>query len=180
MSGTGKYTKYTPVENTQLGSDLSKFVLLDKIFKKGPLVGFAGKEADYRALVVADAKALMQPDLQTGDTDHFPVGVNLDFSGDNLPSGGPDVSSVKWVNPGDPANPYVPDITSPGPDNTAGTDKNVDPEIVPEDIKPTYLYPGAPKSATAGTVDPEDTGAKIDKASELGKTGILGDSGANV
>ena len=60
---------------------------------------------------------------QQGDTQMFSTGVDLTFAGGTAgtaPDGSPmvpDVSTVAWKSPGDPANPYFPDPTSPGPGN---------------------------------------------------------------
>ena len=110
------------------------------------------------------------PAHTAGDLAMFPTGVDLDFKGS------PNLDDVKWTNAGDPANPYTPDISSPGPGKTAGTDKADDPGITPADIHPNYV-PGAPGT---GTKSPSATTPKVVKANELGTGAPLGDSGGNI
>jgi hypothetical protein len=98
-------------------------------------------------------------------------------------SDAPNVASVKWdssktgfnesvTNSGGPANPYTPDMSSPGPGKTDGVDKSVDPEIKAEDIKPNYV-PGGPNT---GTKNPADYAKKI-AAQVLGVKSKMGSSG---
>ena len=169
MSGTGKYTVYAPPAS-------DKNTLLNKLFRsddatlKSPVQDLVGKETDAREMVVSLAKTSLTPAHQAGDLGHFPSGVDLNFAG------APNLNDVQWSNPGDPANSFAPDITSPGPGKTTGTDKDSDPEIKVVDLKPTYV-PGAPDT---GTKSPSTTNAKVVAANLLGVPGTLGDSGGNV
>jgi len=169
MSGEGKYTVFAPPAS-------DKNTLLNKLFRstdavhQAPTQDLVGKETDARAAVIAIAKQYLQPAHQTGDLGHFPSGVDLNFAG------APDTTDVAWTVAGDPANPYTPDTTSPGPGKTEGTDKNVDPQLSASDIKPTYV-PGAPGT---GTKSPAAVNAKIIAANLLGVPGVLGDSGGNI
>lgn len=169
MSGTGKYTQYAPPAS-------DKNTLLNKLFRSNdstekPVVqDLVGKENDARAATIAIAQANLTPSHQAGDLGFFPSGVDLNFVG------APDTVAVKWALAGDPANPYAPDITSPGPGKTEGSDKAVDPQIKVVDLKPTYV-PGAPGT---GTRSPAATNAKIIAANLLGLSAKLGDSGGNV
>ena len=52
-----------------------------------------------------------------------------------------------WKKSGDPANSFSPDLSSPGPGKTDGTDKSADPELKSSDIKPSYV-PGGPNTGT--------------------------------
>lgn len=169
MSGSGKYTQYAPPAS-------DKNTLLNKLFHSGdavekPIVqDLVGKENDARAAIVAIAQQQLTPAHQAGDLGYFPSGVDLNFAG------APNLADVKWVNAGDPANSFTPDISSPGPGKTNGTDKATDPQIKTTDLKPTYV-PGAPGT---GTKSPTATNAKIVAANLLGVAGKLGDSGGNV
>ena len=117
---------------------------------------------------------------QSGDSSMFPNGVNLSFQGTaEIPT--PNLADVSWdsaksniygqtpTKSGSPANPYVPDLSSPGPGRTSGTDKDVDPGILQTDIKPNYT-PGAPGT---GTVSPSET------SDDLGKAPIFSSTAAN-
>lgn len=169
MSGTGKYTVYAPPAS-------DKNTLLNKLFRsndatlKSPTQDLVGKETDARELVVDLAKASLTPAHQAGDLGHFPSGVDLNFAG------APDLSDVQWANPGDPANSFAPDISSPGPGKTNGLDKDADPQVKVVDLKPSYV-PGAPGT---GTKSPSETNAKVVAANLLGVSTKLGDSGGNV
>lgn len=168
MSGQGKYTKYAPEAST-------RNTLLNKLFKgnsslSSPLVDLEGKELDARQQTVERGKALLVPTVQQGDPGHFPSGVNLKFAGDQNGVTAPDLSKVKWVQPGDPANAFTPDITSPGPGNTDPRSKDVDPKITVSDIKGAGYVPGAPGT---GTKSPSATSAAVVENNELGEAGKL-------
>lgn len=172
MSGTGKYSQYTAPTIVD-GKDVTKKesrlrkIFSDKYSDKSKvpphLTVDPGKEKEAREAVVELAKQLLTPSVQTGDPLQFPGGVSLDFNA------APNLDDVKWKNPGDPANPYTPDITSPGVNSLLGTDKKSDPEISASDINPNY------KSET-GTASPKSTSQKITENSTLGKDGKLGSS----
>lgn len=186
MAGTGKYTKYAAPAN-------AKNTLLNKLFRSNdpkvrpPTQDLVGKETDARAAVIALATAPVvdgvggvQPSdgVQQGDLSVFPAGVSMDFSGKLASIQPPDTAEGKdvvWKKAGDPANSYMPDISSPGPGKTLGTDKDVNPDIAVVDIKPTYV-PGGPNTSTR---NPVDTDPKVVAGTVLGKNGKLGDSGAN-
>lgn len=165
MSGQGKYTTYAPSVSRQI---------LTKIFKDSPF----GEKKNEEVLkdVVTLANQVLKPAHQDGDIGHFSKGVDLDYSGKSASSGPPDLSAVKWDKAGAPANPYMPDITSPGPGKTDGLDKDEDPKISVADVLPAYV-PGGPKT---GTRAPLATAAKIIAQNILGVAPTkLGDSGAN-
>lgn len=168
MAGTGKYTTYAPPAS-------DKNTLMNKLYRSDdaaqqPIVqDLVGKENEAREAIVALGRSYLQPAHQQGDLGHFPTGVNLNYSD------APDVTEVAWENAGDPANPYTPDISSPGPGKTAGTDKDQDPDLSTTDLKPNYV-PGAPNT---GTKSPSATNSKIIAANALGVPGVVGDSGAN-
>ena len=169
MSGQGKYTVYAPLAST-------KNTMLAKLFSNSPYANFVGKEEDYRKVVVASGNANLISGLQAGDS-YFGKGVNLDYSGT------PDLNTVAWdstksgfndavTNAGGPANAYTPDLSSPGPGKTDGTDKSDNPNISAEDIKPNYV-PGGPNT---GTKNPAEYAKKI-AAKVLGVSGKMGSSG---
>lgn len=169
MSGTGKYTQYAPVAS-------DRNALLNKLFHseddvRVPLAqDLVGKEEETRQAILEIAREFLQPAHQVGDMGHFPEGVDLNFA--NAPT----ISDVEWKQAGDPANSFAPDISSPGPGKTEGTDKDENPEIEIADLKPNYI-PGAPRT---GTKSPSASNAKIVAANLLGYVGKLGDSGGNI
>ena len=181
MPGLGKYTRYAPVAN-------DKNNLLNELFKgnvkePNPLVDLVGKEVDARNQTVARGKEFLTPTHTGGDPAMFPKGVNLDFSGD--PAGGttaPDFTEgvdVVWEQAGDPANPFTPDLRSPGPGSTSAPSAEnlqTNPEITVKDIKGEGYVPGAPGT---GTRSPSKTGPLVYKGVTLGENSTLGKSGGN-
>lgn len=163
MPGQGKYTVYAPPAT-------AKNTLMNKLFKgnstiENPLADLVGKENEARAKIVSIAKQYLTPDHTEGDPGLFPNGVNLDYSGDPNGVSAPDFTKVKWTNPGDPANGFTPDPTSPGPGSVDPMDKNVDPGISPQDIAGPGYVPGGPGT---GTKSPTQTSKKVHDDTELG------------
>lgn len=184
MALMGRYTTYVG----GAASDAHK--LLGKLFPASadyPTVQAlqgalpSGDEAAAQAVIQANATANVdgagvggiQPanGFQKGDLGMFPTGVQRGY-GDS-----PDVTTVKWTNAGDPANPYAPDITSPGPGKTDGKDKDVDPGISIADIQEfsTTQDPGGENLR-----NPSIDAAAIYGNNFIGQPQVPGDSGANV
>lgn len=163
MAGQGKYTKYTAEASP-------KNALLGRLFKGSPEISnpyadLVGKEEDARLQTIARAKELLTPRVQQGDPTIFPQGVNMYYEGDENGISAPEMSEVKWRQAGDPANPFAPDISSPGPGKTDPLSKDVDPKISIEDLKGPGYVPGAPGT---GTKSPNKTSAAIKENSKLG------------
>jgi hypothetical protein len=181
MGVLGRYTSYVGG-----GAATAAHGLLAKLFPAGQYAKQVANGDEKAAQAVAQTTATakvaagvggLQPSdgIQAGDLGMFPAGVDLTFAyavGQTPPNAPPDVSKVKWTRPGDPANPFTPDITSPGPGRTDGTDKNVDPKIAAADINP------AP--SIADTRDPSNEGTAVSKNNAIGAPQKLGDSGGNV
>lgn len=161
--GTGRYTTYVPVasdRNTLLRelfnakADNNAGVFYGKVDQTDNID--AAKAAVLRATEKVNAAGvgglLPSDGLQAGDSSMFPTGVKLGY-GD-----APTLADVKWANAGDPANPYVPDLSSPGPGKTSPKDKSADPGISIQDIKGATYIPGAPDT---GTVSPSATSGLI-------------------
>lgn len=176
--GSGRYTKFVPPASP-------RNALLARLFNerapdgKGAIYGSAYqtslKDAAAAAVATATAKVnstgvggLIPSDgLQTGDSDMFPGGTRFGF----LDS--PDIGKdVEWKNPGDPANAYTPDISSPGPGKTDGVDKDKDPNVSIQDVKGEKYVPGAPGT---GTTSPSKTGPNIGTYG-IGKPIVMGKS----
>lgn len=174
MSGEGKYTTYASPSS-------DKNNLLNKLYHSSnstvqpPTQDLVGKEKDAQAVIIKIAQAVLQPKHQVGDLNMFPAGVNLDYSD------APNTSQIAWAIAGDPANPYMPDISSPGPGKTDGTDKSVDPQVGLADMAKTipHLNGYVPGGPNTGTKSPTATNAKLYAAQLLGVPSKLGDSGAN-
>jgi hypothetical protein len=177
MGLLGKYTTYVG----GMASDAHK--LLVKLFPNNPFAVplTQGDEVAAQKLVIAVATANvdangvggLQPanGQQTGDLGMFPTGVDMSFGGS------PDVSTVKWTNPGDPANPYTPDISSPPDGGTDGLDKNVDPQFSVADAQAI-----ATDEDTRGDDlrNPASDGPAVYKNNAIGAPQKMGDSGGNV
>jgi len=160
MPGQGKYTVYAPESN-------AKNNLLAKLFPSSPTSAYVGKEVEYRQVVVGQGNSSLKNGVQPGDS-YFGPGVDMDYSNS------PDINAKAdgmWSAPGDPANSFFPDLSSPGPGKTDGVDKNVDPEIKSSDIKPNYV-PGGPNT---GTKNPAEYAKKI-AAQKLGVSEKMGSS----
>ena len=165
MSGPGKgrYTTYVPV-----ASDKNK--LLWKLFNgragsRGQIYGTEEQSSDNskaasvvlaRATAPVNAKGvggLFPSDgVQVGDADMFSSNggkVDLNFKD------APNTAAVSWKKPGDPANAYVPDITSPGPERTEGVQKDVNPGISTVDVKGDKFVPGP------GVASPNSTSTNV-------------------
>lgn len=141
--GSGRYTIYLPVKSLKTDR-------LSKLFKGGLGGLYDGKEtnAEAAAAAVLVAKSVLNG---KGDQDLFGNGISLSY-GDS-----PNTADVKWNKAGDPANPYVADLTSPGPGKTAGTEKDTDPGLAPGDIKPGFDS-GNP---TVNTTSPSATAPRL-------------------
>lgn len=187
MPGSGKYTTYAPAL-TDAHTLLNKLFHSSDAVEVPPTQDLVGKETEARAAVIATATAKVDANgvgglvpsdgVQAGDLGMFPNGVDLSFQGTvglNPPNLPPDVSTVKWTKAGDPATPYFPDVSSPGPGRTEGIDKDVDPKLAVSDVKPTYPNPGT----TEDTRNPIAAAPLVYKAATLGAVMKLGDSGGN-
>ena len=180
MAGNGKYTNYAPVasgRNARLGK---LFVGTDTT--KNPFAVYVetgNAEGAREALLNGDgenfavgAKALLQPAVQdSGNAEASLFGgktVNLDYSG-GFPDGNgitvPNTAEghdVVWAAAGDPVNPFMPDLRSPGPGSTDAEVGNM--ADAPADevsavalIKPDYIV-GGPGT---GTTSPNTTTPKV-------------------
>jgi hypothetical protein len=196
MPGQGKHTNYY---DTAFKPDSDKKILLEQVFPKSP---FVGSEAYVKAKVLATAdlrlKAIGANFLQQGDSGYFPEGVFMDYRGPGGNSA--DISTVKWQKGGDPLNPYVPDIRSPGPaegvvlsstetdivltnaDASLGDPRTAPPTSLTEigTLNRNYNPADAEDEAgfNLGTRNPIWTGKKIHAATSLGVGNVLelGDS----
>lgn len=142
--GSGRYTTYIPTNN-------QKRVFLNRLFKGGMSALYDGATSNADAATAAANRFIGEFKKGVGDVDLFGNGVDMSYSE------APDTTEVKWKNPGDPANPYIPDLSSPGPGKTDGTDKDVDPQIQTTDIKPKF----DPSNPTVNTTSPSATSPRL-------------------
>lgn len=180
MSGKGKYTTFNAPASPRK-SFLEKCYAGDSSVTP-PFQGMDQTKAiDPKNVdsAVARGNAILRAaasgGITAGDVGHFPTGVDLSYTGATATVSIPDKvagSEDSWKKPGDPANSYVPDITSPGPGKTEGIDKAVNPKISSADIKQN-IVPGTDDN----TKNPSDAGTKLYDANTLGADTIPGKSG---
>jgi len=174
MGLLGKYTTYVG------GVATPAHKLLSKLFPAHPFATAvtAGDEkaAQKQVIDIATAPVVngvggLKPSdgIQAGDLGMFPTGVKLGWGGS------PNVPAVKWNNPGDPGDAYIPDITSPGPGKTDGRDKVADPGVGSTDVPHTNQDP-----AGQNLRNPSNDGPAIYSNNTIGSPQKLGDSGGNV
>jgi hypothetical protein len=180
MGQLGKYTTYVG------GGAKASHTLLSKLYPNSPLAAPLSNGDETKAQQIVQAIAVSNPgplpngggiqpasNFQAGDLGMFPTGVNLAYARS------PDVSKVKWTNPGDPANGYIPDISSPsaGPGHTEGTDKTSDPTgTIPQIQQDSTNSDAAGQNLRNPVLD----GPAIDAVNTIGTPLKLGDSGGNV
>ena len=187
--GKGRYTTYVPPKSTRRS-------FFEKLFKGdnqswNPTIGSTEHAPPFfgmdQAEAIEAAAALGNNVLRgqatdgiiAGDPNMFPNGVDLKYTGVTSEIQAPNTLAGKdnaWEKAGDPANSYVPDLTSPGPGRTAGLDKDVNPEIKSSDLKPNYVA-GAPDT---GTKSPAVTSGKLYDQQSFGTSLDKGKSGGDV
>ena len=175
MAGKGKNTTYA-----QPASGRKTF--MERMYKGSPFAGLDQASAIDPTNPNSPVKLgndYLKSALTSGivDTGDLAIGkVDLTYMGrGNSTIKPPDThegKEVVWKKPGDPANSYVPDLSSPGPGKTEGIDKNVDPEIKSTDIKPTF----DPTRASVNTTSPSETGSRVYDGNLLGKDQPYGKS----
>jgi hypothetical protein len=184
MGLLGKYTTYVG------GVATSAHTLLSKLFPNAPFAAQLSNadEVATQKIIAATATAKVVAGVgglrpsngqQQGDLGMFPQGVDLSFAGGNLspPNSPPNVSTVKWTKAGDPANPYIPDISSPVDLGTEGSDKNVDPGI---SVAEAQSIATTEDAAGQNLRNPTNDGPAIYGNNNIGSPQKLGDSGGNV
>lgn len=143
--GSGRYTTYVPVNS-------NKNNLLRKLFKGS--IDIYGSNAQGNNAVAATAAVAKRNEVVNGqgDIDFWgPNGVSLSYGT------APNTTEVEWSKAGDPANPYVPDLSSPGAGKTDGVDKDVDPGLLTTDIKPNF----DPNNPSVNTTSPSATSPRL-------------------
>jgi hypothetical protein len=174
MPGKGFYTTFNSPKTDP------KKLLLEKMFKGGgesnitpPFIGL--DNAESRAVAVDTANKILRAEatggVTLGDPGFFPDGVDLAFTGQKASISIPDkvaTADDAWNKPGDPANGYVPDITSPGPGLTEPNPAETDPKIKASDINPKVI-PGE----DANTKNPSAAGRTLYNANHLGAQGSI-------
>lgn len=184
MAGQGKYTTYVPVaseRNTRLGRLFRGNSTIENPF--AAVIESGDQEKAVQLVVegqgglLEGAEALLRPTNQQGDPGHFPEGVNMNYTGNENDITNPNLPDVAWSKAGDPANPYMPNPTSPGPGETSPLAQDEDPGISPTDVKGQGYVPGQPGVSTAR--NPAETSSPIREANRLGRSQPLGKNSTN-
>jgi hypothetical protein len=147
--GSGRYTTYVPVKSEK-NERLSK--LFNKVSPAGDIYNGAESNSKAASEAVATAKSVLTGE---GDKDIFGNGVDLSYGAETNTA--PDTTEVTWNKAGDPANPYVPDLSSPGPGKTEGVDKDLNPNLKSTDVKPNF----DPKNPSVNTTSPSATSSRL-------------------
>jgi len=161
--GSGRYTTYIPVKS-------SRNDRLSKLFKNsGDIYSDAESNAKAAEAAVATRNTAV---TGKGDVDLFGNGVDLTYG--VATETVPNTTEVAWTKAGDPANPYVPDLSSPGPGRTDGTEKDVDPGLMTTDIKPNF----DPNNPSVNTTSPSATAPRLGTTSlgenlQPGKSSVI-------
>lgn len=120
--GSGRYTHYIPTDVARQ----ARWKSLKSIFNdraagdQGLFYNGDSNESVTKSVVETAINSFSNVNY---DMSMFPDGVTKDYAG------APNLDDVKWSKAGGPANPYAPDVSSPGPGNTDGTTKDKDPGL---------------------------------------------------
>jgi len=166
--GSGRYTNYTPA-NTNISKDsVARYTKSYERFNKfsiaagGDFFGNTPSSKDSEKKLVSDSVSALAVGM--GDMSMFPAGVKLNFSN------AVDLAATKTSRPGDPSNPYMPDISSPGA--SANGTVNLFPKatvvvisaIGASGYKPNYIIPNTlltQNSVNLGTQSPSTTSSAL-------------------
>ena len=157
--GSGRYTNYTPL-------DVASAAAYAKRYERFNAKAAADKGAFY-GLTESSALTYVQKAAEilaagVGDKQMFPSGVDLKFKN------APDLADTSLKNAGDPANPFMPDVSSPGAVegaiNVDAKSKTGNGKIDVADVKPNYVVAEGVLSQDAqnlGTQSPSNTASKL-------------------
>jgi len=96
--GSGRYTNYTPLSVNSATAYSRRLGLFNGKAASG--------KGNFQTDLVANAVAILEGGV--GDSQMFPTGVSMAYADS------PKLSETSLSRAGDPGNPYVPDISSPG------------------------------------------------------------------
>lgn len=148
--GSGRYTTYTPLETESKNRYAKRLAMFNNKAADDKGLIYEGDNPVARAQKVVERAAAAYAQIDKGI---FPGGAQ---EVDKSFGGAPNLTQVTWASAGGaggPANPYAPDITSPGPGKALGTDKATNPGLSITDFN-------RPNAATAAnTKSPSDASA---------------------
>jgi len=164
--GSGRYTNYTPLSVNSATAYSRRLGLFNGKAASG--------KGNFQTDLVANAVAILEGGV--GDSQMFPTGVSMAYSG------APTLADAQVNRPGDPGNPYIPDLSSPGAVdgkvNVNPLEKDGQGTIAVTDLKSTYVLPTSPvdqSSDSLGTQSPSLTSPLIG-ASPINVNLVLGKS----
>jgi hypothetical protein len=164
MPGQGKYSFYADtVAPSPFGAEgargASNQTLLKTLFAPRPEMAQAAVKATANAELVPDVLP-KNPDPLVYSADDIKLGFGASPSIPNGPYGTTDI--------GAPANPWVPNLTSPDPTGAGGTSPITALPLDPIDVN-KHAIPGVD-----GLVDPAVSSAEQSNATKIGTTLVLG------
>lgn len=173
MAGRGRYSNYTPLSVQSAAAYARRYALFNAKSSddRGAFFGADGGNVNK---YIEDSGKLFETGV--GDIQMFPNGVDFKFGT------APNLSDTSLKNAGDPANPYMPDVSSPGAvegaTNLDAKSKTGNGKIAPEEAKPDYVLPSGIVGQDAqnlGTQSPSNT-SKLLGQSTLLKNFVMGKS----
>ena len=198
MPGKGKYTQYVPsdpagkarqkfLESLFGGNNTGAYAVNvgDATQQEPPWFGLdqAGAVAVAAGIGNSVLRSASSNGIAQGDMSMFPNGVDLTFNGATADISVPDThwakagsagAGVETDRPGDPMNPYMPNVASPGPGKTAGTDKSpnpLDPALYVSQLDPNKTFDD--KGVTQNTTSPSTTSGNVYAANALGAASTI-------
>jgi len=172
--GSGRYTTYTPLETESKNRYEKRLAMFNNKAPAEKGLIYVGDTPAARAQKVVERAVSAYEQIDKGI---FPGGadeVNKSFGG------APDITKVTWASAGGaggPANPYAPDITSPGPGKALGTDKSTNPNLSILDFNRPNAATAA-NTASPSTVSAANGTLPIGTSLIGGKPGVPGSSKA--
>jgi len=170
--GSGRYTSYTPVDST-LAPSKTRYDSRLALFNNKSAAG----KGDIQTDLVTKAKSALEEGK--GDLQMFPEGVDMAYGA------APTLADAQQNRVGDPANPYVPDLSSPGAEEGK---INVNPlsksgagsidAVGADGIKPNYVLPTSvvdQASDSLGAQSPHLT-SRVIGGSPIGQELVMGKS----
>ena len=166
--GSGRYTNYTPLDT----ASAERYARRQSLFN-AKADGGRGDVA-FQNELVDNAKSVLE--AGEGDAQMFPAGVNMAYGN------APVLADTQLNRAGDPANQYMPDISSPGAIdgrvNVNPTTKLGQGSISVQDANPAYVVSNSvvdQSSDSLGGMSPHVTSAAIG-ATPLSQTLVMGKS----
>lgn len=173
MAGRGRYSNYTPL-NVQSAAAYARRYALFNAKAADDKGAFFGSDGGNVANYIEMSGKLFETGV--GDLQMFPQGVDFKFGQ------APNLQDTSLSKAGDPANPFMPDVSSPG---AVDGSVNVDPKaktgngsIEVADVKPNYVVANGIVGQDAqnlGTQSPSTTSTLVGQSTLL-KTLVPGKS----